>query len=239
VTAEREAEAPPRRQGRQAGYPGKLEFGAADQRLRRALSRLARDPDPDARLQGARLAAEAIEVLEALALRADEASTAAKRAKAGAERLGGKPGRARGAAPAPRWWWHLSDLDCLRRPDGSVLVPAEVAGSLLQVAVLGLRELVRRDGGAVAPELQRLLYALHDAAEAADAPEVEPAASVASGSASGSYATVAQAAFSLGCSQGWVRSLARRGLLLASRAGRAWLIDRASLDAYRHGRTAA
>jgi hypothetical protein len=88
VTAEREAEAPPRRQGRQAGYPGKLEFGAADQRLRRALSRLARDPDPDARLQGARLAAEAIEVLEALALRADEASTAAKRAKAGAERLG-------------------------------------------------------------------------------------------------------------------------------------------------------
>jgi predicted RecB family endonuclease len=71
----------------QAGYPGKLEFGAADQRLRRALSRLARDPDPDARQEGARIAEEAIEALHALAARADEASTATKRVKAQTERL--------------------------------------------------------------------------------------------------------------------------------------------------------
>jgi excisionase family DNA binding protein len=143
----------------------------------------------------------------------------------------------------------VSDLDHLRRPDGSVLVPPEVAGSALHLLVIGLRERVRRDGGRITPELRRLLYALHDAASRHDEAEAKAllddvrrlpmAYGVASGSAPADYATVAEAAFSLGCSQGWVRSLARRGLLLASRVGRAWLIDRASLDAYRHGRQAA
>jgi hypothetical protein len=79
--------APPRRSGRQAGYPGKGALGVADERLRAALSRLARDPDPGARLEGARLAEEATERLHALAARAEEASTAAKRARAKVERL--------------------------------------------------------------------------------------------------------------------------------------------------------
>jgi excisionase family DNA binding protein len=133
----------------------------------------------------------------------------------------------------------VSDLDHLRRPDGSVLVPAEIAGGLLRLAVLGLRELVRRDGGAVAPELHRLLYALHEAAEAAEAPEVEPATTCACGSSRAGYVIVAEASGLLDCSPSWVRFLARRGVLQATRAGRDWLIDRASLDAYRHGRTAA
>jgi hypothetical protein len=82
-----EDEAPPRRQGRQAVYPGKLEFRAADQRLRRALSRLARDPDPAARQEGARIVEKAIEALHALAGRADAASSATKRIRAETERL--------------------------------------------------------------------------------------------------------------------------------------------------------
>jgi hypothetical protein len=79
--------APPRRQGRQAGYPAKLEFGAADQRLRRALSRLARDPDPEARTLGRQLAEQAVSVLQGLAGQAEEASTAHRRMQAEAERL--------------------------------------------------------------------------------------------------------------------------------------------------------
>jgi hypothetical protein len=83
-----EADAPPRRTGRQAGYPGKSEFGFADQQLRRALSQLARDPDAQARAEGARIVQEATATLHALARRAYEASTEARRVTAQAERLG-------------------------------------------------------------------------------------------------------------------------------------------------------
>jgi excisionase family DNA binding protein len=131
-----------------------------------------------------------------------------------------------------------------------VLVPAEVAGSVLHLLGLGLRELVLRDGGRITPELHRLLYALHEAAEgepfsreqtkkATEAPEVEPASTCACGSSRAGYVIVAEASGLLDCSPSWVRFLARRGVLQATRAGRDWLIDRASLDAYRHGRTAA
>jgi hypothetical protein len=88
VAAEPQDQAPPRRSGRQAGYPGKSEYGFADQQLRRALSRLARDPDARARTEGARIVQEATATLHALARRAYEASTEARRVTAQAERLG-------------------------------------------------------------------------------------------------------------------------------------------------------
>ncbi|WUQ57126.1 helix-turn-helix domain-containing protein [Streptomyces virginiae] len=47
--------------------------------------------------------------------------------------------------------------------------------------------------------------------------------------------TAEQAALLLGCSTEYVRRLARTGRVLARRAGPAWLIDPASLDAYRKG----
>jgi excisionase family DNA binding protein len=111
------------------------------------------------------------------------------------------------------------------------------------VVVLGLRELVRRDGGAVAPELQRLLFALHEVAErqdeakalARDNPESAPRARGAGfelETVSGACATVGEAASVLGCSSQWIRRLARRGVLHGHRVGRSWLIDRASLDDY-------
>jgi molecular chaperone GrpE (heat shock protein) len=88
VTAEEATpSAPPRRDGRQAGYEGKVEFGAADQQLRRVLSRLARDPDPAARAEGAHIVQEAIETLQALARRGEQASTQYKRQQAELERL--------------------------------------------------------------------------------------------------------------------------------------------------------
>ncbi len=87
MAADEVGEAPPRRDGRQAGYPGKVEFGHADQQLRRVLSRLARDPDPAARLEGARIAQEATETLGALARRGEQASTTYRRQQAELGRL--------------------------------------------------------------------------------------------------------------------------------------------------------
>jgi excisionase family DNA binding protein len=132
-----------------------------------------------------------------------------------------------------------------------VLVPAGLAGDLLRAVVLGLREQVRRDGGAIAPEMERLLYglheancrydeaeaeALHEATEGHQAPEVEPASTCACGSGRACCVIVAEASGLLDCSPSWVRFLARRGVLQATRAGRDWLIDRASLEDYRHGK---
>jgi excisionase family DNA binding protein len=123
-----------------------------------------------------------------------------------------------------------------------VLVPAEVAGILLRVLVLGLRELVRADGGEVSPAMRRLLYALHAAAEHQDqAEEANDRAgagplSSAARTASAGHATVREAAELLGCSERWVQRLARRGVLPARRVGPLWLIEAAALDSYRYGR---
>ncbi|RAY13605.1 hypothetical protein DPM19_18170 [Actinomadura craniellae] len=69
---------PPRREKVRSGYEGKLELGVADDRLRRALSRLARDKDPAARTAGVRIAGEAATLLHRLAADAEEASSATK-----------------------------------------------------------------------------------------------------------------------------------------------------------------
>ena len=78
---------PPRRSGARCGYPGQGQFGMADARLRRALSVLARDADPAARVAGAEIAEEATNALHAVAERAERASTAWKRAQDRVQRL--------------------------------------------------------------------------------------------------------------------------------------------------------
>lgn len=138
-----------------------------------------------------------------------------------------------------------ASLDHLRRPDGAVLVPPEVASGLLRLVVLGGRELVRRDGGAVSPALLAVLFALHAAAERQDqAAEanalVDGSRRDAAGSSGGTLpdgcVTVKQAARSLGASTGYTRRLARRGLLQGRRAGPVWLIDAAALEAFQRRR---
>ncbi|TDD65103.1 hypothetical protein [Actinomadura rubrisoli] len=80
-------ETPPRRKGRRCGWTGKDRFDFGATRLRVALTKLARDPDPDARTAGAALSDEAAEMLHALATRADNTTTSARRAQAKADRL--------------------------------------------------------------------------------------------------------------------------------------------------------
>jgi hypothetical protein len=52
----------------------------------------------------------------------------------------------------------------LLRPDGSVTVPASVAGEVLRALVRDLTVRARADGGEVSPQARRVLYALHAAA---------------------------------------------------------------------------
>ncbi|MBT2450932.1 helix-turn-helix domain-containing protein [Streptomyces sp. ISL-43] len=121
----------------------------------------------------------------------------------------------------------------LVRPDGAVLVPAAVAGEVLRALVRDLTARVRADGGEVSPAVRRLLYALHAADEqhqqassAAGTPAVAPATV---------ELTAQQAAALLECSPEYARRLARSGRLRARRAGPVWLVDAASLEAYRKG----
>ena len=78
--------APARRSGRQCGYEHRDELITANRALGAALTRLARDADPAARLAGAALAREVAEYVRAAVVRADESSGRARRAAADLER---------------------------------------------------------------------------------------------------------------------------------------------------------
>lgn len=134
----------------------------------------------------------------------------------------------------------------LELDDGSVVVPAALAGDVLRTLMVGLTARVRADGGELGPDVRRLLYALHDAEQRAAEPFESDTAPIDSASGTvlagadtvGSAVSVQEAAALLGCSTGYVRRLARTGTLAARRIGaRAWAIDRATLDDYRHGGT--
>lgn len=134
--------------------------------------------------------------------------------------------------------------------DEGVVIPAHIAGDVLRALTRDLTARVRADGGELAADVRRLLYALHDAEQRAAHRAAEPFESgtapldsasgtvLAGADSVGSAVSVQEAAALLGCSTGYVRRLARTGTLAARRIGaRAWAIDRAALDDYRHGGT--
>ncbi|WP_409473120.1 helix-turn-helix domain-containing protein [Streptomyces sp. HC307] len=135
----------------------------------------------------------------------------------------------------------------LIQTDGSVIIPPTIAGDVLRALVRDLTARVRADGGEVAPGVRRLLYALHTAAQHAEhRTEIEhisdngTAPNMTDTVATSTEVSVQEAAALLGCAAEYVRRLARHGAFTARRIGaRTWAIDRAALDHYRHGRTAA
>jgi excisionase family DNA binding protein len=125
-------------------------------------------------------------------------------------------------------------------------VPAHIAGDVLRTLMLGLTARVRADGGELSPDVRGLLYALHHAEQTAvlrtDRPGTEQSSasrtSLAGADSVGDAVSVSEAAARLGCSAGYVRRLARAGTIRARRIGaRAWAIDPAALEDYRHGGT--
>jgi excisionase family DNA binding protein len=118
----------------------------------------------------------------------------------------------------------------LVRSDGSVVVPASLAGEVLRIVLRDLAGRVRADGGELATGVRELLWGLHAAAL-----EAEQQAGSAPGTLEVSPVRVeigiSDAAHRLGCSPEYARRLARRGRLSARRVGRTWLVDAAALAA--------
>ncbi|MFG2671163.1 helix-turn-helix domain-containing protein [Streptomyces sp. NPDC048445] len=135
------------------------------------------------------------------------------------------------------------------RNDGSVVIPAAVAGDVLRALVRDMTARVRADGGEIPAGVRRLLYALHSAAQHAEqqaegyraTPVIEHGSDIGTApqpTATVAYLSVGEAAALLGCSTEYMRRLARAGIVRARRIGaRAWAVDPAALDDYRHGRT--
>lgn len=113
----------------------------------------------------------------------------------------------------------------LLRPDGSVIIPASVAGDVLRYLVLGLAARVRADGGEVSTSARRVFYALHDAAQRHD--EQPGFVNETSTPTPGTVEeTASQVASVMGCSVQYVRRLCAAGVLPARRVGRQWMITR-------------
>lgn len=119
---------------------------------------------------------------------------------------------------------------CLVREDGSVVVPASLAGEVLRIVLRDLAVRVRADGGELSAGVRELLWGLH-----ASAAEAEQQAGSVDGTLEGPPVSVevgiSDAAARLGCSPEYARRLARRGRLSARRVGRTWLVDAAALAA--------
>lgn len=123
------------------------------------------------------------------------------------------------------------ELAALLQPDGSVVIPAGTAGEVLRCLVRDLTAQAREHGGQASPAARLLLSALFEAAQQDEARPSTDSSAI--GTVPAGCVTVKQAAQHLECSPRWVRHLAGRGVIKAERAGRAWLIDRQSLDDYR------
>lgn len=125
----------------------------------------------------------------------------------------------------------LEEAACrLVREDGSVIVPPELAAGVLRVLLRDVGARLKADRGAVPLSTSSLLWALALAAERAE---------VAEGSVSGTPAerpvsveiSTAEAARELGCSEGYVRRLARAGRLRGRKVGPVWLVAEAAIVA--------
>lgn len=123
----------------------------------------------------------------------------------------------------------------LLRPDGSVLIPPQIAAEVLRTLVVGATAQARNSGGVIGPGARRLLHQLYEAAQqAADRPTADEG-STPPRSASVEI-TVREAAALMGCRPRWIRTLLESERLQGRRVNaRLWLVDRDSLDTYRTG----
>jgi excisionase family DNA binding protein len=111
------------------------------------------------------------------------------------------------------------ELAGLLRPDGSVVVPADLAAVVMEILVLKLAGEVRATGGSLTPSARELLVAL---VEASQRPEVPADLVVANPQVAG--VSVAEAAARMGCSRQYVRRLLAAGRLAGRRSGGVWLV---------------
>ncbi|MFJ3141406.1 helix-turn-helix domain-containing protein [Streptomyces halstedii] len=126
----------------------------------------------------------------------------------------------------------------LVREDGSVVVPPELAAGVLRVLLRDVGARLSVDGGKVAPGVPGLLWALKAAAERAETEGGSVPGTPAVPSVSVEVST-AEAARELGCSEGYVRRLARAGRLRGRKVGAVWLVAEVAIVAPERTETAA
>lgn len=129
----------------------------------------------------------------------------------------------------------------LVRPDGSVVVPPEVADRVLRILVIGLSESVRRNaGGRPSQPVINVLHALNAAA----AREEEQSSAngtdfgekrIMDSIQGGSWVTCREAAALLQCTDRAIRKACGQGRLPATKHGITWFINVQDLDRYRFG----
>ncbi|MEV7427006.1 helix-turn-helix domain-containing protein [Streptomyces sp. NPDC091212] len=129
------------------------------------------------------------------------------------------------------WRDGAAEPRALVRADGSVVVPPALAAGVLRVLLRDLGARVAVDGGELAPGVHRLLWSLHVASSAVeDEPDGSGDGTPSEGPASVEIST-ADAARVLGCSEGYVRRLARAGRLRGRKVGPVWLVAEAAIVA--------
>ncbi|MEU3835577.1 helix-turn-helix domain-containing protein [Streptomyces microflavus] len=118
----------------------------------------------------------------------------------------------------------------LMREDGSVVIPAALASPVLRVLLRDVGARLQSDQGAVPLPVTGLVWALALAAERAEA-EVSSASGTPAERPVSVEISTAEAARELGCSEGYVRRLARAGRLRGRKVGAVWLVAEAAIVA--------
>lgn len=118
----------------------------------------------------------------------------------------------------------------LLRPDGSVLVPGALASPVLRVLLRDVAARCLTGGGKVSPSVSGLLWALNEAAEQAEVRDGSAPGTPGAAPVSVEIST-SEAARELGCSEGYVRRLARAGRLRGRKVGPVWLVAEAAIVA--------
>ncbi|MEV7054111.1 helix-turn-helix domain-containing protein [Streptomyces microflavus] len=118
----------------------------------------------------------------------------------------------------------------LTRDDGAVVIPAALASPVLRVLLRDVGARLQSDQGAVPLPVTGLFWALALAAERAEA-EVSSASGTPAERPVSVEISTAAAARELGCSEGYVRRLARAGRLRGRKVGSVWLVAEAAIVA--------
>ncbi|MEO6090818.1 MAG: excisionase family DNA-binding protein [Umezawaea sp.] len=114
------------------------------------------------------------------------------------------------------------ELSGLLQADGSVTVPAAIAGDTLRRLVRDMVTEARTTGGQPSPDSRRLLNALY---EAAQQHQNEPARPV-DLAAPAEGISVREAADRMGCSTAYVRQLLAVGRLPGHKSGGVWIVHK-------------
>ena len=129
-----------------------------------------------------------------------------------------------------------TSLGRLLQPDGSLIVPAPVAGEVLYHLERSLLRSIREDRVQMTPGARAVLEGLRQAAEHRAAGPPGFATETEARAPGIVEITADDAAVLTGCSPQYIRRLCLAGEIPARRAGRPmWLIDRAGLDGYMRG----